>query len=57
MKLNLREKLENYRRVLTISRKPDAEEFKFVAKICAIGTGIVGIVGFIMYLLSVLLIG
>lgn len=57
MQFNLKEKLENYIRVLTIARKPNADEFKHIAKICAIGTGLVGIIGMVIYFISVLFIG
>jgi protein translocase SEC61 complex gamma subunit len=57
MQLKIRERLENYRRVLQIAKKPDSEEFKTTAKICAIGIGIIGVIGFVLYLISVLFLG
>lgn len=57
MELRIKERLENYKRVLTISKKPSIEEFKSIAKICALGMFIVGIIGFIMYVISVLFMG
>jgi protein transport protein SEC61 subunit gamma-like protein len=53
--INIKETLENYRRVLKIAKKPSSEEFKMSARICAIGMAIIGIIGFIMYLIFVLL--
>lgn len=53
----IKEKLENYRRVLQISKKPSKDEFLDTARICAIGVAVIGVVGFILYLISVLFIG
>ena len=55
--LNIKERLENYRRVLAVSRKPSMEDYKLTAKISAVGMLAVGMVGFVVYLLSVLFIG
>ena len=57
MEIKLKEKLENYKRVLTIAKRPTLEDFKYAVRICAIGTGLVGLIGFLIYLISVLLIG
>jgi protein transport protein SEC61 subunit gamma-like protein len=53
--MKIKEKLENYIRVLKISRKPDKDEFLITAKICAIGVLVIGLIGFIFYLISVLI--
>lgn len=55
--LNIKERLENYRRVLMVSRKPTMEDFKLTAKISAVGIIAIGLVGFVIYLLSVLFVG
>jgi len=57
MQLKIKETLENYRRVLQIARKPDGSEFTFTAKVCGIGMFVVGVVGFILYLISTVFIG
>ena len=57
MQLKIKETIENYNRVLQIARKPDNEEFTFTAKICGIGIFVVGLVGFILYLVSTVFIG
>jgi len=44
----------SYRRVLVIARKPDKDEFVKTAKICLIGMGLVGLIGFIVYSFSIL---
>ncbi len=55
MEFKIKESIENYKRVLQISRKPDLEEFSSTAKICAIGILVVGISGFAVYLFAVML--
>ncbi len=50
----VRKALESYRRVLVIARKPDKEELIRTAKICLIGMGLIGAIGFIIYSFSVL---
>jgi protein transport protein SEC61 subunit gamma-like protein len=50
----IKEALENYKRVLIIARKPDKEEFIKAVKICLIGIGLIGFIGFIIYTFSIL---
>ncbi len=47
----LAEKLGCYRRVLTACRKPDREEFVGYLKECLVGTLIIGLIGFLFYLI------
>ena len=54
MKLNLKERLQNYKRVLQISKKPSFDDLKYTARICAIGMIIIGVIGFVLYLLAIL---
>lgn len=54
VKLNIKEKFQNYKRVLQISKKPSIEELKDIIRICAIGIALIGIIGFIIYLLAIL---
>ncbi len=49
--INVREKIDAYMRVLTVSRKPDKEEFGTSAKICGIGIGLIGLIGFIIFVI------
>ena len=56
-KIDIREKLASYRRVLQVARKPSAEEYKNIAKICALGMIAIGLIGFATYALSILFIG
>lgn len=54
MKLNIKEKLQSYKRVMMLTKKPTREDFTLAARICAIGIVFLGIVGFLFYLVSVL---
>ncbi len=51
IEINLMEKIEAYKRVLTVSRKPDKEEFETSAKICGMGIALIGIIGFVIFVL------
>jgi len=53
MKINIKETLTRYKRVLILARKPDKKELKETARICGIGFVIMGLIGFIIYLISV----
>lgn len=57
MQLEIRKKLESYKRILQIARKPTLDEFKDTAKICAAGILVIGIIGFILYFISIMIIG
>ncbi len=55
LKNNAVSKINEYRRVLKISRKPDREEFEMSAKITGAGIILIGVIGFIFYLMENLL--
>jgi protein transport protein SEC61 subunit gamma and related proteins len=46
-------KLGEYRRILTLTRRPTREEFSTIAKVAALGIIIIGVVGFLLYLAMV----
>ncbi|MGZ4848477.1 MAG: protein translocase SEC61 complex subunit gamma [Halobacteriota archaeon] len=46
-------KLGEYRRILTLTRRPTREEFSTIAKVAAIGIVIIGVAGFVIYLAMV----
>lgn len=46
----LKAKLEEYLRILTLAKKPGKEEYMQVAKISAIGILLIGTIGFLIYL-------
>ncbi len=60
MNLN-KESMANFikqcQRVLKVSRKPDREEFINVAKVTGIGIIIIGVIGFIIIIISQLIQG
>lgn len=56
-KNELKAKLNEYRRVLKISSKPDREEFEMSAKVTGAGMIIIGAMGFAFYLIANLLPG
>ena len=55
MQLNIKERLENYKRILMVVKKPNLSDFGFVVKICAIGTVIIGVLGLALYIVALLL--
>jgi protein transport protein SEC61 subunit gamma and related proteins len=55
MEFKIKERLENYKRILMVTKKPSWSEFSFVTKICAIGTLIIGVIGLTLYLIAVLI--
>lgn len=55
LKNDLKKKLNEYIRVLRISHQPDREEFEMSAKVTGAGMIIIGLMGFIFYLLANLL--
>lgn len=52
-KSKIRQKLEEYARVLKITRKPTGEEFSISAKITGLGILFIGAIGFVIYLISI----
>ena len=57
MKLKIRERLTNYHRVLKVAKKPSREDFTEALKICLMGLFVVGILGYSVYIVSVLFMG
>jgi protein transport protein SEC61 subunit gamma-like protein len=55
--MGLRNLIERMRRVLLVSTKPDKEEFKQSVKITGIGIIIIGMIGFIIFMIIQLLGG
>jgi len=48
----LKKFINRQRRVLKVTKKPDAEEFKLITKVSLVGIGLLGFVGYTMYALS-----
>ena len=57
--MNVQERFDKFvkdsKRVLKVSRKTDAQEYKELAKVSAIGVVIIGVVGFVIVLLGSLI--
>ena len=51
MKLNLKSRILEWRRVLQVARKPGKDEFIDSSKKCIIGIALIGAVGFSIFLL------
>jgi protein translocase SEC61 complex gamma subunit len=49
--------VEKCRRTLLLMRKPSWKEFSRTVRMCTIGTGLVGLIGFAIYLLAMTLLG
>ncbi len=52
---NLKETIRRYKRVLCIARKPSRYEFTASSKVCALGIVIIGLIGFLIFMVFVLL--
>ncbi|WP_292882519.1 protein translocase SEC61 complex subunit gamma [Methanobrevibacter sp. UBA188] len=57
--MNVQERFDKFvkdsKRVLKVSRKPDAQEYRELAKVSAIGVVIIGVMGFVIVLLGSLI--
>lgn len=51
----LKEFISESKRVLKITKKPNREEFKVIVKVSGIGIMIIGLIGFIIFVLGDLL--
>lgn len=57
MDLKIGEKLRNYARVLKVAKKPTMEDFASAVKICMMGLFVVGLLGYMVYIISILFLG
>jgi protein transport protein SEC61 subunit gamma-like protein len=57
--MNVQESFDKFikdsKRVLKVSRKPDAKEYRELAKVVSIGILIIGVIGFVIVLLGSLI--
>ena len=53
--LNLKERIANYIRVLRVARKPTKDEFISTSKICSAGMLLIGVIGFAVFIVYILL--
>jgi len=49
-------KLVEYKRVLLVTKKPTAFEFKTIVKVSALGITLIGFIGFLIYLIKELIL-
>ena len=54
--INLKSTIMRYIRVLQIARKPSKEEFLNASKICSLGIFAIGVIGFVIFLIFILLV-
>ena len=58
MALNkIKSKLLEYQRVYKVTKKPTMEEFKAIVKVTALGIALIGLIGFGIHMLSILIKG
>jgi protein transport protein SEC61 subunit gamma-like protein len=50
MKLDIKSKILEWKRILQVARKPDRDEFMSSTKICTLGIVVIGIIGFVIFL-------
>jgi len=53
--MSLKKTIRNYKRVLQIARKPGRDEFVNSSKISALGIALIGSIGFVIFLIFILL--
>lgn len=52
----LKNRIANYKRVIDVARKPTREEFLSSAKITGSGIAIIGLIGFVIFLMYFLVV-
>ena len=51
--MGLKDSIRNWRRVLQVARKPNKDEFMSTSKICALGLVLIGIIGFVIFVIAI----
>ncbi|MCD6495962.1 MAG: protein translocase SEC61 complex subunit gamma [Candidatus Aenigmarchaeota archaeon] len=51
MKLDIKSKITEWKRILQVARKPGKDEYLSSTRICVIGIVVIGIIGFAIFLL------
>ncbi len=49
--------LREFKRIISISKKPNKDEFMNIMKICALGTALIGGTGFVIQLIYQIIMG
>ncbi len=52
---NITNSVKQYIRILKLTRKPSMEEFLMISKVAGAGIVLIGVIGFIIYLVMVLI--
>jgi protein transport protein SEC61 subunit gamma-like protein len=52
---NIMNSLKQYVRILQLTRKPSKEEFLTISKVAGAGIVLIGVIGFVIYLVMVLI--
>ena len=55
--MGVRSFIDECRRVLKVTKKPDREEFNTIVKASAMGIAVIGIIGFLIFIINQLLRG
>ena len=50
MRIDIKSKLVEWKRILQVARKPDRDEFVLSSKICILGIAVIGAIGFVIFL-------
>jgi protein translocase SEC61 complex gamma subunit len=50
MKIDIKSKILEWKRILQVARKPDRYEFISSSKICTLGIIVIGLIGFAIFL-------
>ncbi len=52
--MGLKDNIKNWMRVLQVARKPNKDEFMSTSKICALGLVLIGLIGFVIFVLAII---
>lgn len=55
MKLKLKDKIKDYIRVIKLNKTPTKDKFLETLRICVLGVTLLGIIGFVFYIISMIL--
>ena len=50
--MGLKEKIDEYKRILMVAKKPGSFEFKTILKITGVGLIIIGMIGFVIRIIA-----
>ena len=55
MKIDIKGKLLEWKRILQVARKPDRDEFLLSSKICTIGIAVIGVLAVVVIVMGIIL--